>query len=78
MKQFRHEPQGYVPFRPAESLKNRPFWVKSDELIRFDLEVKSIFDKIVKIETLTKEEFLFFQKNKAIPESYKVDDWITE
>lgn len=75
MAQFRHETDDYNPFEPAENMKNRPFWVDADKLLLYDRLELEIQDRVVKISTLTKEEFNFYQKNKAIPPEYKFEDW---
>lgn len=48
----------------------RPFWIEDDELLLYDPL------RVVKIASLSRENFLRYQKDKLIPSDYKIEDWI--
>lgn len=79
-KQFKHEPDGYIPI--VNSLTEdelRPNWLPDDEVLLFfdnPLNKNKKILKGVKIDTLTKEEFIKYQKEGRIPKEYKIEDWI--
>ncbi len=79
-KQFKHEPDGYIPI--VNSLTEdelRPKWIPDDEVLLFfdnPLNKNKKIPKGVKIDTLTKEEFIKYQKEGRIPKEYKIEDWI--
>lgn len=73
-KQFKHESDNYIPLLSSEGTRERPWWVNDDELI---LYVNNNTDFITKkINTLSKEEFIKYQKEGRIPKSYKLEEWI--
>ncbi|MDQ0508357.1 hypothetical protein QO008_000812 [Peptoniphilus ivorii] len=79
-KDFQHEADGYAPIVPSDaSHLIRPDYVPYDELLinkPNPLNKNDIITKFVKINTLTKEEFIEYQKEGRIPEAYRLEDWI--
>lgn len=78
-KQFKHEPDGYVPLQHNGKLYIRPPDLPKDELLidlKNSLNETSIMQKYVKINTLRKEEFIKYQKEGRIPKDYKLEEWI--
>ena len=79
-KDFQHEADGYAPIVPSDiSHLIRPDDVPYDELlvnIPNPLNKNDVITKYVKINTLTKEEFIEYQKEGRIPEAYRLEDWI--
>ena len=79
-KQFKHESDEYIPI--VNSLTEdelRPKWLPDDEVLLFfdnPLNKNKKIPKGVKIGTLTKEEFIKYQKEGRIPKKYKIEDWI--
>lgn len=56
-KQFKHEPDGYIPILPNEGSKKRPWWLHDDEVLLYFYDDDGNLDfKIKKIKNLTKEE----------------------
>ena len=79
-KQFKHESDGYIPLMDSGEIHIRPKWVPKDELL---IDYKNplskeheIRQKFVKINSLSKEEFVKYQKDGRIPKNYKIEDWI--
>lgn len=57
-KQFKHEPDGYVPILPSEGSEKRPWWLNEDEVLIYFYDDDGNLDfKTKKIKDLTKEEF---------------------
>lgn len=76
-KQFKHEPNGYVPILSDEGSKKRPWWLEDDEVLIYFYDNNRNLDlKTKKIKELSKNEFINFQKEGLIPKEYKLEDWI--
>lgn len=81
-KQFKHEPDGYIPLLDTDNGELiRPDWVKDDEVLLYfpnplGKKKKSKLKQCIKINTLSKEEFIKYQKEGRIPADYKIEDWI--
>lgn len=77
--QFKHESDDYIPLLDNGKIKIRPSYVPDDELlVDFvnPLNKDNIMQKFVKINSLTKEEFIKYQKAGRIPADYKIEEWI--
>lgn len=73
---FKHEGKGYAPFKPDESgTELRPWWMCDDELL---IEDENKYLTLKKINELSRDEFMRYQKEGRIPESYDVKDWVTK
>lgn len=78
-KQFKHEPDGYIPLLDSGEIEIRPDCMPDDDLlVDFvnPLNENDIMQKFVKINTLSKEEFIKYQKEGRIPKDYKLEEWI--
>lgn len=78
-KQFKHESDDYIPLLDNGKIYIRPDWMPYDELfvdVVNPLNKNDIMQKYVKINTLSKEEFIKYQKEGRIPVDYKIEDWI--
>lgn len=78
-KQFKHEPDDYIPLLDNGEIEIRPDYMPYDELfVDFinSLNKNDIMQKFVKINTLSKEEFIKHQKEGRIPADYKIEEWI--
>lgn len=78
-KQFKHESDDYIPLLDSGEIEIRPDYVPDDELlVDFvnPLNENDIMQKFVKINSLTKEEFIKYQKEGRIPADYKIEEWI--
>ena len=78
-KQFKHESDDYIPLLDNGKIEIRPNYVPGDELlVDFvnPLNENDIMQKFIKINTLSKEEFIKYQKAGRIPADYKVEEWI--
>lgn len=78
-KQFKHEPDGYIPLLDNGEIEIRPDFMPYDELfvdVVNPLNKNDIMQKFVKINTLSKEEFIKYQKEGRIPADYKIEEWI--
>lgn len=78
-KQFKHESDDYIPLLDNGKIEIRPSYVPDDELlVDFvnPLNKNDIMQKFVKINSLTKEEFIKYQKAGRIPADYKIEEWI--
>ena len=78
-KQFKHESDDYIPLLDNGKIYIRPDWMPDDELfvdVVNPLNKNDIMQKYVKINTLSKEEFIKYQKEGRIPADYKIEDWI--
>lgn len=79
-KQFKHEPDGYIPLLDTDNGELiRPYWIKDDEVLLYfpnllGTEKKSKIKKCIKINTLTKEELIKYQKEGRIPIDYKLEE----
>ena len=77
--QFKHESDDYIPLLDNGKIEIRPSYVPDDELlVDFvnPLNKDNIMQKFVKINSLTKEEFIKYQKAGRIPADYKIEEWI--
>ncbi|MEJ8786564.1 hypothetical protein WKT05_08935 [Peptoniphilus sp. HCN-40583] len=77
--QFKHESDDYIPLLDNGKIYIRPDWMSYDELfVDFvnPLNKNDIMQKFVKINSLTKEEFIKYQKAGRIPADYKIEEWI--
>lgn len=81
-KQFKHEPDGYVPILNSITEEDiLPNWVKDDEVLLFfdnPFNKDAKIPKTIKINELTKEEFVKYQKEGRIPKDYNIKDWLDE
>lgn len=79
-RQFKHESEGYIPILNSITEEDiRPNWVKGDEVLVFfnnPFNKNAKIPKTIKINTLTKEEFIKYQEEGRIPKDYKIEDWI--
>lgn len=78
-KQFKHEPDGYIPLLNNGKIEIRPDYTPDDELlVDFvnPLNDNDTMQKFVKINSLSKDEFIKYQKEGRIPEDYKIEDWL--
>ena len=78
-KQFKHESDDYIPLLDSGEIEIRPDYMPYDELfVDFvnPLNKNDIMQKFVKINTLSKEEFIKYQKEGRIPADYKIEEWI--
>ena len=77
--QFKHESDDYIPLLDNGKIEIRPSYVPYDELLVDcvnPLTKDNIMQKFVKINSLTKEEFIKYQKAGRIPADYKIEEWI--
>lgn len=78
-KQFKHEPDDYISLLDNGEIEIRPDYMPYDELIVDfinPLNKNDIMQKFVKINTLSKAEFIKYQKEGRIPADYKIEEWI--
>lgn len=78
-KQFKHEPDGYIPLKDGGEIHIRPSWVPDDEVlidVVNPLNKNHVFQKFVKIKDLSEEEFIKYQNEGRIPKNYKIEEWI--
>lgn len=80
-KQFKHESENYIPIVNCDDgTLIRPDWVPIDEVLiyvenPFSKDNKKI-SKLIKINSLSGDEFIKYQKEGRIPKDYKIKDWI--
>lgn len=79
-KQFKHEPDGYIPIvNSITEDELRPDWLPDDEVLLFfdnPFNKNKKIPKGIKINTLKKEEFIKYQNEGRIPKNYKIEEWI--